>query len=110
MADAEAAPRPTAAQAATHRTARACLGRDLSRRRDAVISRRWSAWLFLLLVGGATLAACALFYTEDVTVKLLPFDNKSELTVLVEPAGGQQPGGTEQTLFAAARIVGARPR
>jgi len=28
--------------------------------------------------GGATIAACALFATKDVRVKLLPFDNKSE--------------------------------
>ncbi len=38
--------------------------------------RRWSAL--------ATLAACALFATKDVRVKLLPFDNKSEIQVVVD--------------------------
>ena len=58
-----------------------------------------------MLVGVATLASLVLFYTKDVTVKLLPFDNKSELQVVVDlpegssveatdagPAAGGQPG------------------
>ena len=72
-----------------------------------LIARRWRAWLFLLLVGGATIAACAAFYTESVTVKLLPFDNKSELSVVVNLTQGSSLETTEQTLFAAARIAGA---
>ena len=58
-----------------------------------VLRTRARAWMFLLAVGVATIAACALFYTEAVTVKLLPFDNKSELQVVLEPARRQQPGG-----------------
>ncbi len=42
-----------------------------------VIATRRSAWIFLLCVGAATLLACAMFATKTVTVKLLPFDNKS---------------------------------
>ena len=39
---------------------------------------------FLLYVAGATVLVCLLFVTENVTVKLLPFDNKSELEVMVD--------------------------
>jgi multidrug efflux pump subunit AcrB len=35
---------------------------------------------------GADLGSLALFYTKDVTVKLLPFDNKSELSGRHRPA------------------------
>ncbi len=70
-----------------------------------LIGHRWSAWLFLLLVGGATLVACSAFYTEDVTVKLLPFDNKSELSLVVNLPEGSSLETTEQTVFAAARIA-----
>jgi multidrug efflux pump subunit AcrB len=74
-----------------------------------IIRRRWSAWLFLLLVGGATLASCVLFYTEDVTVKLLPFDNKSEMAVELNLPEGSSLEATEQALFAAARIAETLP-
>ncbi len=60
-------------------------------------------------MGGATLAACSAFYFEAVTVKLLPFDNKSELTVLVNLPEGTSLEATEQALFAANRIAGELP-
>ncbi len=71
-------------------------------------SRRLSL-LFLILVGVATIAVCALFYTESVTVKLLPFDNKSEISVLLDLPAGTSLEDTERHLFAAARIVEALP-
>ena len=70
-----------------------------------LLRSRTRAWIFLLVVGVAMVAACALFYTENVTVKLLPFDNKSELEVLVNLPEGSSLEATEQTLFAAARIT-----
>ena len=74
-----------------------------------LIRHRWSAWVFLLLVGGATIASCVLFYTEDVTVKLLPFDNKSEISVELNLPEGSSLEATEQALFAAARIGATLP-
>ena len=74
-----------------------------------VLATRMRAWVFLLAVGFATLAACALFYTQDVTVKLLPFDNKSELQVVLNLPAGASLEDTEQTLFAAADIAFALP-
>ena len=78
----------------------------LAAARPVVRSRR-SAWVFLLAVGVATLASLLLFYSKDVTVKLLPFDNKSELQVVVDLPEGASLEDTERALFAAAdRIAG----
>jgi multidrug efflux pump subunit AcrB len=74
-----------------------------------LVRRRKTAWIFLLLVGGATLAACSAFYFEAVTVKLLPFDNKSELTLLINLPEGTSLEVTEQALFAAQRVAGELP-
>ncbi|SDH57934.1 efflux RND transporter permease subunit [Roseospirillum parvum] len=60
-------------------------------------------------VGVATLAACALFYTRDVTVKLLPFDNKSELQVVVDLPEGASLEATERVLMAAAERLADLP-
>ncbi len=48
---------------------------------------------FLIGVGVATLVACSMFYFKAVTVKLLPFDNKSEVQLVRRHARGHQPGG-----------------
>lgn len=39
---------------------------------------------FMKTVGVATLLACCLFFTKTVTVKMLPFDNKSELVIQLD--------------------------
>jgi multidrug efflux pump subunit AcrB len=69
--------------------------------RPLLTGRRRASW-FLLLVGGATLGVCVLFATKDVTVKLLPFDNKSELQVVVNLPEGATLEDTERFLIAAA--------
>ena len=74
-----------------------------------LIERRWRAWAFLLLTGAATLASLALFATRDVTVKLLPFDNKSEMTVVLDMPAGTSLEDTERALFAAAERLRALP-
>ncbi len=81
------------------------LGRIYRAVATPILKTRTRAWIFLLTVGLGTIAACSLFYTEDVTVKLLPFDNKSELAVEVNLPEGSSLEDTERTLFAAARIV-----
>ncbi|MGQ9365168.1 efflux RND transporter permease subunit [Azospirillum sp. ST 5-10] len=74
-----------------------------------LVASKARAWLFLLAVGAATLASMALFYTRDVTVKLLPFDDKSELQVVVDLPEGAAVEDTERALFAAARAVADLP-
>src|SRR5690606_29547677 len=42
-----------------------------------ILQSKSRSWAFLLAVGAVTLASLALIYTRHVTVKLLPFDNKT---------------------------------
>ena len=58
--------------------------------------------LFLSLVGGATVAVCLLFVTQDVRVKLLPFDNKSEIQVVVDLPRGTALEETDRLITQAA--------
>lgn len=90
-----------------HREGR--LGRIYRRIAEPVIRTRRSALTFLIAVGGATLLVLLLFMTKQVTVKLLPFDNKSELAVVVDLPEGAALESTERTLFAAADIARQLP-
>jgi multidrug efflux pump subunit AcrB len=74
-----------------------------------VIATRKSAWTFLIGVGLATLVACAMFATKTVTVKLLPFDNKSELQVVLDMPEGTSLEATQRALTDAAVITRALP-
>ncbi|MFA5600609.1 MAG: efflux RND transporter permease subunit, partial [Phenylobacterium sp.] len=74
-----------------------------------VIASRRSAWAFLAAVGVATLLAMGMFYTKAVTVKLLPFDNKSELQVVLDLPEGATLEDTQRTLGAAAAVVRTVP-
>ncbi|MFZ5619084.1 MAG: efflux RND transporter permease subunit, partial [Pseudomonadota bacterium] len=80
-------------------------GRFYRRLATPVIRTRRSAWRFLIAVGVATLIACSLFATKTVRVKLLPFDNKSELQVVVDLPEGSSLEATERVLIDAARIA-----
>jgi multidrug efflux pump subunit AcrB len=74
-----------------------------------VIATRRSAWTFLIGVGLATLVACAMFATKTVTVKLLPFDNKSELQVVLDMPEGTSLEATQRALTDAAAVARALP-
>ena len=74
-----------------------------------VIATRGSAWMFLIGVGLATLLACAMFATKTVTVKLLPFDNKSELQVVLDMPEGTSLEATGRALSDAAAITRTLP-
>ena len=74
-----------------------------------VIGTRRSAWTFLIGVGVATLVACAMFATKTVTVKLLPFDNKSELQVVLDMPEGTALEATQRALADAAIITRGLP-
>ena len=70
-----------------------------------LVGRRRSA-IFLAAVGIGTVGVCALFYTKDVAVKLLPFDNKPEVQVVVDLPRGSSLEATERVLMAAANRLG----
>jgi len=85
------------------------LGRIYRRFATPVVRSKRSAWIFLLAVGAATLLSMTLFATKAVTVKLLPFDNKSEIAVMIDLPEGASLEDTERTLFAAADIAHGLP-
>ncbi|MBA4047459.1 MAG: multidrug transporter AcrB [Sphingomonas sp.] len=74
-----------------------------------VIATRQSARLFLIAVGIATLVACSMFYFKAVTVKLLPFDNKSEVQLVVDLSEGSSLEATARTLEQAAAVARTLP-
>ena len=81
------------------------LGDWYRRAATRVIRDRRSAGRFLAAVGLATVAVCGLFASKSVTVKLLPFDNKSELSVVLTLPEGASVEDTDRTLTAAAVIA-----
>ncbi|UCH73736.1 MAG: efflux RND transporter permease subunit [Rhodospirillales bacterium] len=85
------------------------MGRLYRRVAAPVLKTRARSWAFLLAVGIATIAATMLFATRSVTVKLLPFDNKSELQVVVDLPEGASLEATQRVLMAAARRLADLP-
>ena len=85
------------------------LGRLYRRVASGVVATRKSAWTFLIGVGVATLVACAMFATKTVTVKLLPFDNKSELQVVLNMPEGTSLESTQRALTDAAVVTRSIP-
>jgi multidrug efflux pump subunit AcrB len=79
------------------------MGRFYARVAEPLLKGRVRSKIFLVGVGLATVAACALFATKDVTVKLLPFDNKSEIQVLIDLPHGAALEDTDRILMAAAQ-------
>ena len=67
-----------------------------------ILATKRAAWIFLLTVGLATLASMMLFVVKAVTVKLLPFDDKSELQVVIDLPAGSSLEETDRVLSAAA--------
>ena len=83
------------------------LGRAYRWTAAPILASKGRAWMFLILVGIATLGSMALFYTQHVTVKLLPFDNKPELGVVLDLPRGASVEDTDRLLQEmAARLAG----
>ena len=86
----------------SHAHQRGAMGRFYARIARPLLRGRTRSKVFLLTVGALTLASCALFATKDVRVKLLPFDNKSEIQVVVDLPRGSSLEETDRVLTAAA--------
>jgi multidrug efflux pump subunit AcrB len=72
-----------------------------------ILASRARAWTFIAVVGVLTIGSLGLFYTQHVTVKLLPFDNKTDLQVVVDLPEGSSVEETDRVLQAAvARLEG----
>jgi len=74
------------------------LGRAYRAVAAPVLRSRGRSVLFLAAVLVATFGSMALFYTKHVTVKLLPFDNKSELSVVLDMPRGTSVEATDRAL------------
>lgn len=74
-----------------------------------VIATRQGAKRFLIGVGVATLVACSMFYFKAVTVKLLPFDNKSEVQLVADLPEGTSLEATARVLEQAAAVARGVP-
>ena len=72
-----------------------------------VLASRTRSWVFLIAVLAMTVGSMGFFYTTAVTVKLLPFDNKSELAVVLDMPRGTSVEETDRTLAdLAAKLAG----
>lgn len=85
------------------------LGRLYIATAKPILASRRRAWIFLLIVGALTLASMVLFATKSVTVKLLPFDNKSEIQLVVDLPEGASLETTDRVLEDAARRLSDLP-
>ncbi|MDD3370567.1 MAG: efflux RND transporter permease subunit [Alphaproteobacteria bacterium] len=85
------------------------LGKLYRRYAGPVVESRKSAKRFLIRVAMATVLVCGLFLTRSVTVKLLPFDDKSELNVMLDLPRGASLENTERALLDIARIAKSVP-
>jgi multidrug efflux pump subunit AcrB len=74
------------------------LGRLYVKVAAPILRSRARSWVFLITVGIATLASLALLYTKHVTVKLLPFDNKADLQVVLDLPKGASVEDTDRVL------------
>ncbi|MGO8780479.1 MAG: efflux RND transporter permease subunit [Rhodomicrobium sp.] len=74
-----------------------------------ILKTRKRALRFLLGVGVATLLSLTLFYFKAVTVKLLPFDNKSEMQVVIDLPRGSSLEETDRILQMAAERLKTLP-
>ncbi|MGO9544405.1 MAG: efflux RND transporter permease subunit [Rhodomicrobium sp.] len=74
-----------------------------------LLKTRKRALRFLLAVGAATLLSLTLFWGKGVTVKLLPFDNKSEMQVVIDLPKGSSLEDTDRVLAAAAERIKSLP-
>ena len=67
-----------------------------------ILETKRAAWIFLIAVGLATLGSTMLVAVKAVTVKLLPFDDKSELQAVIDLPAGSSLEETDRALSAAA--------
>ena len=98
--------RKTLAGGHGHEHGEGMLGRLYRKVATPVIRSRRSAWTFLIVVGLATLLSMSMFAFRAVPVKLLPFDNKSELQVVLDMPEGTSLETTDRTLAGAAAVAG----
>jgi multidrug efflux pump subunit AcrB len=81
------------------------LGRAYGMVARPLLASKTRSLLFLLVTAALSFGSLGLLYTQDVTVKLLPFDNKSELSVVIDLAEGASLEATDRVAQDVARTV-----
>ncbi|NDR59689.1 efflux RND transporter permease subunit [Aliiruegeria sabulilitoris] len=81
------------------------LGRIYASVARPLLKTKSGSLLFLLVAAAISFGSLTALYTRDVTVKLLPFDNKSELSVVIDLPEGSSVEATDAVAQAVAREV-----
>lgn len=81
------------------------LGRFYAAVARPLLKSKWRSALFLLVVIVLSFGSLAALYTRDVTVKLLPFDNRSELAIMIDLPEGASVEATDRVAQDAARLA-----
>ena len=81
------------------------LGRFYAAVARPVLAGKGRSALFLIVVAVLSFGSLGMLYTKDVTVKLLPFDNKSELAIIIDLPEGASVEATDGVAQAAARVA-----
>ncbi len=81
------------------------LGRLYAKVARPLLATKKRSLMFLLTTAALSFGSLGLLYTEDVTVKLLPFDNKSELSVVIDLPEGASIEATDRVAQDVARTV-----
>ncbi|WP_149141495.1 efflux RND transporter permease subunit [Gemmobacter caeruleus] len=74
-----------------------------------ILASKRRSLTFLLVTIVLSFGSLSLLYTRDVTVKLLPFDNKSELSVMIDMPEGSSTEATDRVAQDVGRIVMGLP-
>lgn len=90
---------------AHHQEGEGALGRMYRRVAGPILATKARSWLFLLATVVVSFGSLGLLYTQDVTVKLLPFDNKSEVSVVVDLPEGSSVEATDGVVQQVARVA-----
>tara|TARA_R110002124_G_scaffold76438_3_gene204827 strand:+ start:2436 stop:5657 length:3222 start_codon:yes stop_codon:yes gene_type:complete len=85
------------------------LGRFYAAIARPLLRSKWRSALFLLIVAVLSFGSLGALFTRDVTVKLLPFDNKSELAIVIDLPEGSTVEATDAVVQDAARLALALP-
>jgi len=88
-----------------HAQAGGVLGRIYTAVARPLLATKTGSLAFLLLTAALSFGSLTLLYTKDVTVKLLPFDNKSELSVVIDLPEGASVEATDRVAQDVARVV-----
>jgi len=83
------------ADSGAHEEGDGALGRIYRKVATPILATKARSGLFLVLTVVVSFGSLGLLYTKDVTVKLLPFDNKSELSVVVDLPEGASVEATD---------------